>query len=193
VFEPFYTTKGLGKGTGLGLSTVYGIIGRIGGRVLADSDEGKGAIFRILLPQHDAEVAVAAPPPDRPASETRSETILVAEDEPAVRHLATRVLSRLGFTVIAAASGEEAIALSAAHAGRVDLLLTDLVMGGVNGRVTAERIQSQRPGLRVLFMSGYSEEAEKLGDFDGGRATLLSKPFTPDVLARRVREMLDRA
>ena len=193
VFEPFFTTKGLGKGTGLGLSTVYGIVGRIGGRVLVDSKEGKGTVFRVLLPQHNVEAAVVAPLPDRPASDTRSATILLAEDEPAVRKLATRVLSRLGFTVLVASSGEEAIALSAAHAGRVDLLLTDLVMGGVNGRVTAERLQSQRPGLRVLFMSGYSEETDKLGDFDGGRSTLLSKPFTPDVLARRVREVLDRA
>jgi two-component system cell cycle sensor histidine kinase/response regulator CckA len=193
VFEPFYTTKGLGKGTGLGLSTVYGIIGRIGGRVLVDSQEGKGTIFRVFLPQHHAEVAAADPVPDGPATEARQATILLAEDEPAVRQLATRVLSRLGFTVLAAASGEEAIALSSAHSGCVDLLLTDLVMGGVNGRVTAERLQAQRPGLRVLFMSGYSEEAQNLGDFDGGRSTLLSKPFTPDALARRVREVLDRA
>ncbi len=193
VFEPFYTTKGLGKGTGLGLSTVYGIIGRIGGRVLVDSEEGRGTVFRVLLPQHHAEAVVDAPVPDTLAHDPRSETILLAEDEPAVRQLAMRVLSRLGFQVIAASSGEEAIALSSAHPGRVDLLLTDLVMPGVNGRVTAERLQAQRPGLRVLLMSGYSEETAKLGDFDGGRATLLSKPFTPDLLARRVREVLDRA
>ncbi|HEV8409745.1 MAG TPA: ATP-binding protein [Gemmatimonadaceae bacterium] len=193
VFEPFYTTKGLGKGTGLGLSTVYGIIGRIGGRVLVDSEEGKGSIFRVLLPPHHAEPVAVAPVLERPSADARSETILLAEDEPAVRQLATRVLSRLGFTVIAAGSGEEAIALGASHNGRVDLLLTDLVMPGVNGRVTAERLRSQRPGLRVLFMSGYSEEVAKLHDFDGGRSTLLSKPFTPDALARRVREVLDRA
>jgi signal transduction histidine kinase len=193
VFEPFYTTKGLGKGTGLGLSTVYGIVGRIGGRVLVDSEEGRGTVFRVLLPQHHAATAADVPAPEPPAHGARTETILLAEDEPAVRQLAERVLSRLGFRVIAASSGEEAIALSLAHAGRVDLLLTDLVMPGVNGRVTAERVQSQRPGLRVLFMSGYSEDTEKLGDFDGGRATLLSKPFTPDLLARRVREILDRA
>jgi two-component system cell cycle sensor histidine kinase/response regulator CckA len=193
VFEPFYTTKGLGKGTGLGLSMVYGIVGRIGGHVLADSEVGKGTVFRVLLPQHLADAGIAESLPDRPASGTRPATILLAEDEPAVRQLVTRVLSGLGFTVLAACSGEEAIALSAAHGGLVDLLLTDLVMGGISGTVTAERLQSQRPGLRVLFMSGYSEEAENLGDFDGGRSTLLSKPFTPDVLARRVREVLDRA
>jgi two-component system cell cycle sensor histidine kinase/response regulator CckA len=192
VFEPFYTTKGLGKGTGLGLSTVYGIIGRLGGRVLVDSIEGKGTIFRVLLPQYNAPAAAAEALPKRPAAEHGSETILLAEDEPAVRQLATRVLSRLGFAVLAASSGEEAIEMSAAHSGRIDLLLTDLVMGGVNGRVTAERVQTQRPGLRVLFMSGYSEEVAKIGDFDGGRATLLSKPFTPDILARKVREVLGR-
>jgi CheY-like chemotaxis protein len=193
VFEPFYTTKGLGKGTGLGLSTVYGIIGRIGGRVVVDSEEGRGTVFRVLLPQHHAAAEPDVPAAVAAAADNRSETILLAEDEPGVRQLAVRVLSRLGFRVLEASSGEEAIALSAAHAGRVDLLLTDLVMPGVSGRVTAERLQLQRPGLRVLFMSGYSEETAKLGEFDGGRATLLSKPFTPDLLARSVREVLDRA
>jgi two-component system, cell cycle sensor histidine kinase and response regulator CckA len=192
VFEPFYTTKGLGKGTGLGLSTVYGIVGRLGGRVLVDSVVGKGTIFRVLIPQYHAPVSVADPSPGRPIPEPGSETILLAEDEPAVRKLATLVLSRLGFAVLEASSGEEAIALSASYAGRIDLLLTDMVMGGVSGRVTAERVQTQRPGLRVLFMSGYSEEVAKIGDFDGGRASLLAKPFTPDVLARKVREVLGR-
>jgi signal transduction histidine kinase/CheY-like chemotaxis protein len=193
VFEPFYTTKGLGKGTGLGLSTVYGIVGRMGGRVLVDSVEGKGTMFRVILPQYHETATPTGPTPGRPAAECRAATILLAEDQPAVRQLATRVLSRLGFTVIEATSGEEAVALGAAHAGPLDLLLTDLVMGGINGRVTAERLRVQRPGLRVLFMSGYSEEIEKLGDFDGGRSALLAKPFTPDALALRVREALDRA
>ena len=193
VFEPFYTTKGLGKGTGLGLSTVYGIIGRIGGRVLVDSEEGRGTIFRVLLPEHHAATEAAAPLPASPAADARSETILLAEDEAAVRQLATRVLSRMGLTVLAASSGEEAIELSDSHPGRVDLLLTDLVMGGIDGRMTAERLRARRPDVRVLFMSGYSEVAMNLGDFDGGRSTLLSKPFTPDVLAARVREALDRA
>ena len=192
VFEPFYTTKGLGKGTGLGLSTVYGIVGRLGGRVLVDSVEGKGTIFRVLLPQYDVAAMKSEPSPARPMADPGSETILLAEDEPAVRALATRVLARLGFAVLEASSGEEAVAISAAHAGRIDLLLTDLVMGGISGRVTAERVQTQRPGLRVLFMSGYSEEVAKIGDFDGGRGTLLSKPFSPDDLARKVREMLGR-
>ncbi len=192
VFEPFYTTKGLGKGTGLGLSTVYGIVGRMGGRVLVDSEEGKGTTFRVLLPQHHEPATPADPVPGRPAGESHSATILLAEDQTAVRQLATRVLSRLGFTVIEASSGEEAVELGAAHTGPIDLLLTDLVMGGINGRLTAERLRLQRPGLPVLFMSGYSEEIEKLGDFDGGRSTLLSKPFTPDALALRVREVLDR-
>jgi signal transduction histidine kinase/CheY-like chemotaxis protein len=191
VFEPFYTTKGLGKGTGLGLSTVYGIVGRIGGRVLVESEPGKGTTFRVLIPQHDTSVPLPVPIPEAPVAEARSETILLAEDEPAVRQLAMRVLSRLGFTVLTAASGEEALKVSAEHQGRIHMLLTDIVMPGVNGRITAERLRAERPDLRVLFMSGYSEETEKLSEFDGGRATLLSKPFTPDVLARRVREVLD--
>ena len=193
VFEPFYTTKGLGKGTGLGLSTVYGIVGRIGGRVLVDSEEGKGTVFRVLLPEHHAETEQTAPSLAMPPADARSETVLLAEDEAGVRQLATRVLSRMGLTVIAASSGEEAIELSESHSGPVDLLLTDLVMGGIDGRVTAERLRARRPGVRVLFMSGYSEVAMSLGDFDGGRSTLLPKPFTADVLAARVREALDRA
>jgi two-component system, cell cycle sensor histidine kinase and response regulator CckA len=190
VFEPFYTTKGLGKGTGLGLSTVYGIVGRIGGRVLVESEVGKGTIFRVLLPQHRASPAADDSAPEAQRIE-QTETILLAEDEAAVRQLATRVLSRVGFRVLAASSGEEAIAISTSHAGRIHLLLTDLVMPGINGRITAERLRSSRPGLRVLFMSGYSEEMDKVSEFDGGRTTLLSKPFTPDLLTRRVREVLD--
>jgi signal transduction histidine kinase/CheY-like chemotaxis protein len=193
VFEPFYTTKGLGKGTGLGLSTVYGIVGRIGGRVLVDTEEGKGTVFRVLLPEHLAATEDAAPAAAAPAGNARCETILIAEDEAGVRQLATRVLTRMGLTVLAASSGEEAIALSDSHNGRVDLLLTDLVMGGIDGRMTAERLRERRPDVRVLFMSGYSEVAMNLGDFDGGRSTLLPKPFTPDILAARVREALDHA
>ncbi len=193
VFEPFYTTKGLGKGTGLGLSTVYGIVGRLGGRVLVESVLGEGTVFRVLLPEYNVESVEEIATPELPVSGERSETILLAEDEPAVRQLATRVLSRLGFTVLAASSGEDAIAVSESHSGRIHVLLTDLVMPGISGRTTAERICKQRPDMRVLFMSGYSEESANLADVDGGRAVLLTKPFTPARLSSFVREVLDGA
>jgi signal transduction histidine kinase/ActR/RegA family two-component response regulator len=191
IFEPFFTTKGLGKGTGLGLSTVYGIVLRLGGRVLVDSEENKGTTFRVLLPESSAAAQAVGSSPEAASTAVNAETILVVEDEAGVRQLATRLLSRIGFDVIAAASGEEALTVSAAYPGRIHLVLTDLVMAGIGGRETAERLQAQRPGMRVLFMSGYSEEAGMLGGFDGGRATLLAKPFTPDALARQVRETLD--
>jgi signal transduction histidine kinase/CheY-like chemotaxis protein len=193
IFEPFFTTKGLGKGTGLGLSTVYGIVLRLGGRVLVESEPGKGTTFRVLVRQYEPKVEpVPAPETTRPTA-TNCETILVVEDESGVRQLTTRVLSRLGFRVLEAASGEEAIALSGASGDHIHLLLTDLVMPGISGREVAQRLGKDRPGMRVLFMSGYSEEADRLADVDGGRATLMTKPFTPEVLAKRVRDVLDAA
>jgi signal transduction histidine kinase/ActR/RegA family two-component response regulator len=191
IFEPFFTTKGLGKGTGLGLSTVYGIVLRLGGRVLVESEADKGTTFRILFPVYAAVDRAGVPSSRGVKATTNSETILVVEDEAAVRQLASRLLSRLGFDVIVASSGEEALTVSAAHPGRIHLVLTDLVMPGISGRVAAEKLKAQRPGIRVLFMSGYSEEAGMLGGFDGGRATLLGKPFTPEELERCVREVLD--
>ncbi len=189
IFEPFFTTKGLGKGTGLGLSTVYGIVLRLGGRVIVDSVMGRGTTVRVFFPAHDEQEAVGA---GAGAGATgKAETILLVEDEAGVRQLATRVLARAGFEVIAAASGEEALSLSAAYAGRVDLLLTDLVMPGISGRTTAERLHVERPAMRILFMSGYSDEADKLRSADGGKALLIPKPFTAEILERRVREALE--
>jgi signal transduction histidine kinase/ActR/RegA family two-component response regulator len=191
IFEPFFTTKGLGKGTGLGLSTVYGIVLRLGGRVLVESEAGKGTTFRVLFPEYEEADRAREPTPRGVKAVTNTESILVVDDEAAVRQLASRLLCRLGFDVIVASSGEEALTVSAAHPGRIHLLLTDLVMPGIGGRVAAERLKGQRPGIRVLFMSGYSEEAGMLGGFDGGRATLLAKPFTPEELERCVRQVLD--
>ena len=191
IFEPFFTTKGLGKGTGLGLSTVYGIAMRLGGGVLVESEPGRGTSFRVLVPEYStpapaqAARAVALPPT------TNSETILVVEDEHGVRQLVSRVLSRLGFQVLEAASGEEALSMSGARPEPIHLLLTDLVMTGISGREVAERLKAARPQMRVLFMSGYSEELDRLSAIDDGRATLMTKPFTPDILAKRVREALE--
>jgi CheY-like chemotaxis protein len=191
IFEPFFTTKGLGKGTGLGLSTVYGIVLRLGGRVLVESEVGRGTTFRVLIPQHGHARDAAISPPAQTAVSANTETILVAEDEPAVRDLITRVLSRQGFNVLSAASGEDALTVSGTHPGRIHLLLTDMVMPGVSGRDVADRVRKERPGTRVLFMSGYTEEVDRLSDAEGGTATLMPKPFTPQSLERRVRELLD--
>ena len=191
IFEPFFTTKGLGKGTGLGLSTVYGIVLRLGGRLLVESDVGKGSTFRVLIPAVLHGSPEEAPVPDAAEPTANSERILVVEDEPGVRQLTMRLLARLGYDVIAAASGEEALTVSAANPGRIHLLLTDLVMPGMSGRETALKLTAARPGMRVLFMSGYSEESGMFGGLDEGRATLLPKPFTPESLARTVRQVLD--
>ncbi|HET9982714.1 MAG TPA: ATP-binding protein, partial [Longimicrobiales bacterium] len=190
IFEPFFTTKDRGKGTGLGLATVYGIISQSGGHIHADSTLGVGTSFRILLP------AIRETPPDEtPAAPKRlsggAETVLLVEDEPSVRSLARRVLERQGYTVLEAADGEAAIGVAAQHRDRIDLLLTDVVMPRMSGRTLAGHLAELRPGLRVLFMSGYADELRgRRGAVDEGIA-FLQKPFTPEDLATRVRALLD--
>ena len=190
-FEPFFTTKGIGKGTGLGLSTVYGIVQRAGGYVLATSEVGRGSRFRILLPEIAKPDNDGAGTPPAASRGANTATILVAEDEPAVRNIVTRVLRRNGYTVLEASSGEEALSLSAATPGPIELLLTDLVMAGIGGRVLAEELRARRPEVRVIYMSGYTDEARSIGELDGVRAAFLAKPFTPDVLLDLVRKLVD--
>jgi two-component system cell cycle sensor histidine kinase/response regulator CckA len=194
VFEPFFTTKEPGEGTGLGLATVYGIVKQSGGHIAVQSARGHGSTFRIWLPEVE-EAAEAAPvsAPTGAAAPEGSETILLVEDEDAVRGLLREVLEGAGYTVLQAASGAEALRVSRAHAGTVDLLLTDVVMPGMGGREMATLLAAQRPGLRVLFASGYTAEAiARHGVLEPG-TDLIHKPFTPDALLRRVRERLDRA
>ncbi|WP_432840531.1 PAS domain S-box protein [Dactylosporangium sp. CA-092794] len=181
-FEPFFTTKPSGEGTGLGLATVYGIVVQAGGTVHIYSEPGVGTTITILLPASDAEprtddAARAARPPGR------GQTILVAEDEPALREVTTRILRRGGYTVLAAADGVAALQMASEHGGPIDLLLTDVVMPGMLGRVLAERLQRLRPSTRVLFMSGYAQPVlTSNGILDPG-VHLLEKPFTgPDLL-----------
>jgi PAS domain S-box-containing protein len=191
-FEPFFTTKEPGKGSGLGLATVYGIVKQNDGYVRVESRPGEGTRVRIYLPRVEAVV----PPPSKlrgPADRDREkdETVLVVEDEWAVRSLVRHVLGEAGYAVLEASSGQEAIEVAERFRDRIDLLLTDVVMPGLGGRETARRLREARPGLKVLFMSGYSYDA-LLGEtgeepFD---AEFLSKPFPPDILLEKVETLL---
>src|SRR5881296_2265486 len=192
LFEPFFTTKPRGKGTGLGLATVYGIVRQSGGYIAVDSAPGRGATFRIYLPRVDAPLDPTGRPGRVSAPAVGSETILLAEDEPLVRTLARKVLELARYRVLVAASGAEALALAERHEGPIHLLLTDVVMPEMSGRELAHRLASLRPDARVLYMSGYADEAiAQHGVLDPGTA-FLQKPFTPDGLARKVREVLDQ-
>ncbi len=191
VFEPFFTTKEAGKGTGLGLSTVYGVVKQSGGHVTAYSEPGVGTTFKIYLPRVED-----APETDHGSSAPAAlaggtETILVVEDEEAVRRLACRALEAQGYTVLSAAGAREAIRLCEEHAGKIHLMLTDVVMPGVSGRDLARSAAAIRPSLRVLFMSGYTDDAiVHHGVLDAG-TPFLQKPFTPRSLAQKVRWVLD--
>ena len=190
LFEPFYTTKPPGKGTGLGLSTVYGIVKQSGGHIWVDSEPGRGATFKILLPAVDeaAEAPLAMPAADGPRG---METILLVEDEHDVRSLVRQVLQERGYRVIEAAGPREALVAGSDAAARIDLLLTDVIMPQMTGRVLADLLTARRPGLPVLFISGYAENAVgEHGVLEPGRA-YLQKPFTPAELARTVRRVLD--
>jgi CheY-like chemotaxis protein len=193
VFEPFYTTKELGKGTGLGLSMVYGIIKKHEGYINVYSEPDKGTTFKIYLPLVEAsalpEARLEAEAP--PALEGR-ETILLAEDDEVVRNLTTNVLEYFGYTVLAAADGEEAVARFLEHKERIDLAVLDGIMPKKSGRETYEELRTLRPGIRVLFMSGYPEDAVgRNGVLEPG-INFISKPFAPTELVKKVRQVLDR-
>jgi PAS domain S-box-containing protein len=189
VFEPFFTTKGQGKGTGLGLSTVYGIVKQSGGSIWVYSEEGVGTSFKVYLPRIEASAEVAEPEPPR-ARRGGSETILLVEDDASLRELVAEVLGDLGYTVLAAAHPEEALDL-VARGTRLDLLLTDVVMPGIGGRELARRIEASVPGLKVLYASGYTADAILRHGILADGLAFLQKPFTADVLALKVREVLE--
>ena len=191
IFEPFFTTKGPGKGTGLGLATVYGIVEQSHGCVVVSSTPGKGSTFEVYLPVAAAgSTATAAEPTPVPARGT--ETILLAEDEDALRALATRMLRTSGYQVIATRSGEEALERLKNHDGPLALLFTDVVMTGMNGVQLAREAQAARPGLRVLFSSGYSD-AHLSKEVANDARYFIAKPYTVMALAKKVREVLDGA
>jgi signal transduction histidine kinase/CheY-like chemotaxis protein len=191
-FEPFFTTKaGLG-GTGLGLAMVYGIVQQSGGIVTLDSEPGRGSSFRILLPRAGEAAADAGSEASPAPPRGLSETVLVVEDEPAIRALACEMLEAHGYRAIAAASGEEALGLAVRHPGSIDLLLSDVVMPGFAGPALAERFAVVRPHARVLFMSGYAGDDLARRGVEDEASDVLPKPFTAEALLRRVRDALDR-
>jgi CheY-like chemotaxis protein len=190
IFEPFFTTKERGKGTGLGLATVYGVIRQSAGFIQVDSEVGKGTTFRVYLPRTDVVVLREAPKTAVATPLRGSETVLIVEDQEHVRALAVETLEARGYTVLCAADGREALEISATHPGSIDVLLTDVVMPGIDGRALAERLQVERPGTRVIYMSGYAEEV--IGDrgvLEPG-LTYLAKPFALDALAATVRAVM---
>ena len=190
-FEPFFTTKAQGKGTGLGLSTVFGIVKQSGGHIWLYSEPDMGTTFKIYLPRVAEAVA-----PSRDVSQLPvvggHETILLVEDEEQVRNVAMTILKQLGYRVLEASTPEQALSLCVDHKDKIDLLLTDVVMPRLSGREVADRVSILRPDLAVLFMSGYTDDAMlQHGVLDEGMA-FVQKPLTPAVLARKVREVLDR-
>jgi nitrogen-specific signal transduction histidine kinase len=188
LFEPFFTTKEVGKGSGLGLSTVYGIVRQSGGWIGVDSEPGRGTTFRVYLPLA-VEAASQAPEPAQSTLEGH-ETVLVVEDEPAVRDLACLALRLRGYQVLEAANGDDAVAISTRHPGPIDLVLTDVIMPGIAGRELVERLRVQRPEARVLFMSGYAGDEMSRGGVPETGTPYLQKPFDAQSLAASVREAL---
>jgi len=190
VFEPFFTTKGIGKGTGLGLATVYGIVKQNHGAITLRSAPGQGTTFTIYLPRTTEPARVAA----KTATErmpTGTETILLVEDEKNVLGLVQRVLARQGYKVLSAETPQVALQLGSEYPEPLHLLLTDVIMPGMSGNELAERIQTVRPGLRVLFMSGYSADILDQPGHPSADLHLLQKPFNATVLAQQVRAALD--
>ena len=191
IFEPFYTTKESGQGTGLGLSTVYGIVKQSGGYIWVYSEPGKGTTFKVYLPRVAAPVDSKPEMVEIPAAGKGSETILLVEDEEAVRELANRILSAKGYSVVAAKSTKEAEQFAEKHGGKIHLLLTDIIMPGTSGRELAKRITSRHPRTRVLYMSGYTDNVLAQGGVLEAGLSFLQKPFTPGALVQKVRDVLD--
>jgi len=191
MFEPFFTTKERGKGTGLGLATVYGIVKQSNGYISVESSPGKGSSFQIYLPRDEGQPAAEEQKTDLAENLRGSESILLAEDSESLRKLAQSNLESVGFHVLSASSGEEALEVAVRHGSTFDLLLTDVVMPGMNGRLLAEQLLPRQPGMKVLYMSGYTDSfIAGHGVLEPG-TNLLHKPFTEEVLIRKVREVLD--
>jgi CheY-like chemotaxis protein len=191
VFEPFFTTKETGKGTGLGLSTVYGIVKQTGGSVGVYSEPGKGTVFKIYLPPVDEPIEIFKEKfvKDLPRG---SETVLIVEDEEEVRKLAVQILQRQGYEVMEAPQGGDALLICEQHQNSVHLMLTDVVMPGMSSHQLAKRLKSLQPEMKVLYMSGYTDNTIVQHGALAEKVDYISKPFTVDALARKVREVLDK-
>jgi two-component system, cell cycle sensor histidine kinase and response regulator CckA len=189
IFEPFFTTKDVGKGTGLGLATSYGIINQAGGHIVVESTLGVGTSFHVFLPECDEE-AVSSTRSEPRDPGYGDETVVVVEDNSFVRETTTRALRRAGYRVLSCASPAEGIDLITAHRGKVDLLLTDVVMPGMNGFEVAEEAAKIQPTMKILFVSGYGADVLRASS-PRERFPLLAKPFTPAQLTHAVRRLLD--
>jgi two-component system, cell cycle sensor histidine kinase and response regulator CckA len=192
IFEPFFTTKEEGKGTGLGLAMIHGFIQQSGGHVFAYSEPGLGSTFKMYLPEVEDALSSARLPPAIDKTPHGDETILLVEDEAAVRSFARHVLQTCGYTVLDAAQGDEAVQLAETHHGTIHLLVSDVVMPGMGGCRLAERIVALKPGIKVLFVSGYADDAVVRHGILASESAFLQKPFTPNALARKVRHTLDQ-
>jgi CheY-like chemotaxis protein len=192
IFEPFFTTKGVEHGTGLGLATVYGIVTQSGGHIEVYSEPGLGSTFKIYVPRtRDAATGAALECPSPHPAAQGTETVLLVEDEEGVRTLARKALEKYGYTVIEAPRPDAALRVVAQARGPVHILVTDVVLPNMSGRQLAERLQPERPDMRVLYISGYTDDAVVRHGIIEATMPFLQKPFTPDALVRKIRSVLD--